>query len=64
MPSVPKTLMKNITKQMEGYAPTRAGRLIIDFVNNDLGDWYVGVNRRRFWGTDMYKDKLDAYQTL
>ena len=62
--SVLNTLVKNVTKEMEGYDPTRAGRLIIDFVNNDLSNWYVRLNRKRFWGTDMSKDKLAAYQTL
>lgn len=62
--SVLNTLVKNVTKEMEDYDPTRAGRLIIDFVNNDLSNWYVRLNRKRFWGTDMSKDKLAAYQTL
>ena len=56
--SVLNTLVKNVTKEMEDYDPTRAGRLIIDFVNNDLSNWYVRLNRKRFWGTDMSKDKL------
>ena len=62
--SVLNTLIKGVQKEMENYDPTRAGRLIEDFVNNDLSNWYVRLNRKRFWGKEMSQDKLAAYQTL
>ena len=49
---------------MAGYDPTRAGRFIDAFVNDDLSNWYVRLNRKRFWGKEMSEDKLSAYQTL
>ena len=49
---------------MTGYDPTRAGRFIDAFVNDDLSNWYVRLNRKRFWGKEMSEDKLSAYQTL
>ena len=49
---------------MDTYEPTRAGRAISDFVNDNLSNWYVRLNRRRFWGGGMTADKLSAYQTL
>ena len=49
---------------MDDYDPTRAGRLIDAFVNDDLSNWYVRLNRKRFWGKEMSQDKLSAYQTL
>lgn len=58
------TLIKNVENELENYDPTRAGRLIDTFVNDDLSNWYVRLNRKRFWGTDMSEDKLSAYQTL
>ena len=62
--SVLNTLIKGVRKEMENYDPTRAGRLIDEFVCDDLSNWYVRLNRKRFWGKDMSKDKLSAYQTL
>ena len=62
--SVLNSLVKGVQKEMEGFDPTRAGRLIEDFVNNDLSNWYVRLNRKRFWGKEMSQDKLAAYQTL
>ena len=62
--SVLNTLVKNVRTEMDGFDPTRAGRLIVDFVNNDLSNWFVRLNRKRFWGTEMSTDKLAAYQTL
>ena len=62
--SVLNTLIKGVQKEMENFDPTRAGRLIEDFVNNDLSNWYVRLNRKRFWGKEMSQDKLAAYQTL
>ena len=58
------TLVKEVTQELENYDPTRAGRLIESFVNDDLSNWYVRLNRKRFWGKEMSEDKLSAYQTL
>ena len=58
------TLVKKVTKEMDNYDPTRAGRLIDAFVNDDLSNWYVRLNRKRFWGSDMSDDKRSAYETL
>ncbi len=58
------TLIKKVDKEMKDYDPTRAGRLIDAFVNDDLSNWYVRLNRKRFWGKEMSEDKLSAYQTL
>ncbi|WP_028909824.1 isoleucine--tRNA ligase [Prevotella sp. AGR2160] len=58
------TLVKGVQTELDGYDPTRAGRLIDAFVNDDLSNWYVRLNRKRFWGKEMSKDKLSAYQTL
>jgi isoleucyl-tRNA synthetase len=49
---------------MNDYDPTRAGRLIDQFVDEDLSNWYVRLNKKRFWGKEMDNDKLAAYQTL
>ena len=62
--SVLHTLIKSVTRELDDYDPTRAGRLIDNFVNNDMSNWYVRLNRKRFWGKEMSKDKLSAYQTL
>ena len=58
------SLIKGVDKELAGYDPTRAGRLIDAFVNDDLSNWYVRLNRKRFWGKEMSEDKLSAYQTL
>ncbi len=58
------TLVKNVTREFDGYDPTRAGRMIDAFVNDDLSNWYVRLNRKRFWGKEMSADKLSAYDTL
>ena len=58
------SLIKGVDKELGNYDPTRAGRLIDNFVNDDLSNWYVRLNRKRFWGKEMSKDKLSAYQTL
>ncbi len=58
------TLVKGVTREFDGYDPTRAGRLIDAFVNDDLSNWYVRLNRKRFWGKEMSNDKLSAFQTL
>ncbi|WP_434504045.1 isoleucine--tRNA ligase [Prevotella sp.] len=58
------SLITNVEAELENYDPTRAGRLIDTFVNDDLSNWYVRLNRKRFWGKEMSEDKLSAYQTL
>ena len=58
------TLVKEVTEQFEGYNPTKAGRLVQDFVNDQLSNWYVRLCRRRFWAGEMSTDKRAAYQTL
>jgi isoleucyl-tRNA synthetase len=58
------SLIQNVDHEMASYDPTRAGRLIDAFVNDDLSNWYVRLNRKRFWGKEMSDDKLSAYQTL
>ena len=58
------SLVKGVEREMDEYDPTRAGRLIDTFVNDDLSNWYVRLNRKRFWGKEMSQDKLSAYQTL
>ena len=58
------TLIAQVRAAYEDYDITLAGRLIQDFVCDDLSNWYVRLNRKRFWGGEMDKDKLCAYQTL
>jgi len=58
------SLIKGVEQEMNGYDPTRAGRLIDKFVDEDLSNWYVRLNKKRFWGKEMDEDKLAAYQTL
>ena len=62
--SLLNTLVKEVTDAYESYEPTRAGRAIQDFVMENLSNWYVRLNRKRFWGGEMNEDKLAAYQTL
>lgn len=58
------SLVKNVIAEFEDYDPTRAGRLIDKFVNDDLSNWYVRLNRKRFWGKEMSADKKSAYNSL
>ena len=58
------SLVKGVEDEMNGFDPTRAGRLIDKFVDEDLSNWYVRLNKKRFWGKEMDEDKLAAYQTL
>ena len=58
------SLVKEVTESYEGYEPTKAGRAISDFVQDDLSNWYVRLNRKRFWGGEMDADKQAAYETL
>ena len=62
--SLLNTLVKDVDGYYDAYEPTRAGRAISEFVNDNLSNWYVRLNRRRFWGGGMTTDKLSAYQTL
>ena len=62
--SLLNSLIKDVDAFYETYEPTRAGRAISDFVSDNLSNWYVRLNRRRFWGGGMTADKLSAYQTL
>ena len=58
------SLVKEVTEAYEAYEPTKAGRAISDFVQDDLSNWYVRLNRKRFWGGEMNADKQAAYTTL
>ena len=62
--SLLNTLVKEVTESLEGYDPTPAARAIQEFVGENLSNWYVRLNRKRFWGGGMSEDKLAAYQTL
>lgn len=62
--SLLNSLVAEVSEAMESYEPTRAGRAIQDFVMENLSNWYVRLNRKRFWGGKMDADKLAAYQTL
>ena len=58
------TVVKKATAYMDDYEPTQAGRLIEDFVDEQLSNWYVRLCRRRFWKGEYEQDKIAAYQTL
>ncbi len=58
------SLIEEVTAAYEAYEPTKAGRAISDFVQDDLSNWYVRLNRKRFWGGEMNEDKQAAYSTL
>ena len=62
--SLLNTLVADVTASLEGYDPTPAARMIQEFVCENLSNWYVRLNRKRFWGGGMTEDKLAAYQTL
>ncbi|MCC8172483.1 MAG: isoleucine--tRNA ligase [Parabacteroides sp.] len=62
--SLLNSLVQEVDAFYAAYEPTRAGRAISDFVNDNLSNWYVRLNRRRFWGGEFTPDKLSAYQTL
>jgi isoleucyl-tRNA synthetase len=62
--SLLNTLIAQVEENYNTYEPTQAGRLIQDFVSDNLSNWYVRLNRKRFWGGGMTQDKLAAYQTL
>ena len=58
------TLVKNVNNCLNDYEPTKAGRLIQDFVIDNVSNWFVRLSRKRFWGSEQSTDKLSAYQTL
>ncbi len=58
------SLVAKVDEALADYEPTRAARAINEFVNDDLSNWYVRLNRKRFWGGGLTQDKLMAYQTL
>jgi isoleucyl-tRNA synthetase len=62
--SLLNSLIKQVKAEYENYEPTRAARLIQDFVIENLSNWYVRLNRKRYWGGKFNTDKLSAYQTL
>lgn len=62
--SLLNSLVKEVSEALDDYEPTRAARAIGDFVGDNLSNWYVRLNRKRFWGGEMTTDKLAAYQTL
>ena len=62
--SLLNSLVKDVDAYLNAYEPTRAGRAISDFVNDHLSNWYVRLNRKRFWQGGLTEDKLSAYQTL
>ena len=62
--SLLNSLIIEVSKNLDEYEPTKAARAISDFVGDNLSNWYVRLNRKRFWGGEMNADKLSAYQTL
>ena len=62
--SLLNTLVAEVTADLDDYEPTKAARAIEEFVSDNLSNWYVRLNRRRFWAGEMNDDKLSAYQTL
>jgi isoleucyl-tRNA synthetase len=62
--SLLNSLIVEVETQLEDYEPTKAARAISEFVGENLSNWYVRLNRKRFWGGEMNDDKLAAYQTL
>ncbi|MDE6239427.1 MAG: class I tRNA ligase family protein, partial [Muribaculaceae bacterium] len=62
--SLLNTLVKDAESALDDLEPTKAARAINDFVIDNLSNWYVRLNRKRFWGGEMNDDKLSAYQTL
>jgi len=62
--SLLNSLVKDVTEFYDNYEPARAGRAIADFVGENLSNWYVRLNRKRYWGGEYNQDKIAAYQTL
>ena len=59
-----QSLIKEVTACYSDYEPTKVARAIEKFVDEDLSNWYVRLNRRRFWKGEMSEDKKAAYETL
>jgi len=62
--SLLNSLIKEVQESLDNFEPTKAGRAIQDFVTENLSNWYVRLNRKRFWGGEYSMDKIAAYQTL
>ena len=62
--SVLNSLIDTVQTALDDYEPTVAARAISEFVQDNLSNWYVRLNRSRFWSSDNAKDKAAAYQTL
>jgi len=62
--SLLNTLIRDVTQRYDDYDLTPAGRAISEFVTENLSNWYVRLNRKRYWGGGLDEDKLSAYQTL
>ncbi|MFV0592021.1 MAG: isoleucine--tRNA ligase [Draconibacterium sp.] len=62
--SLLNSLVKEVGESYENYEPTRAGRAISEFVNENLSNWFVRLSRKRYWGGEYSQDKISAYQTL
>ncbi|MBR4722236.1 MAG: isoleucine--tRNA ligase, partial [Muribaculaceae bacterium] len=62
--SLLNSLVKTVDEALNDYEPTRAARAINDFVGDNLSNWYIRLNRKRFWGGGVTENKLAAYQTL
>ena len=58
------SLIKEVDEAYEAYEPTKASRMVMDFVTDELSNWYVRLNRKRFWKGEYNEDKIAAYQTL
>ena len=58
------TLIRFVDEQMSQYEPSKSARAIQSFVTDDLSNWYVRLNRRRFWKSEYMEDKIAAFQTL
>ncbi len=62
--SILNSLTKEVTENLDNYEPTKAARTIQNFVSENLSNWYVRLNRKRYWGGKYSQDKISAYQTL
>ena len=58
------TTINLVSNKLDDYDPTKAARIINQFINDDLSNWYIRLNRKRFWKGELTEDKLMAYQTL
>ena len=62
--SLLNSLVREVDESLDTYEPTRAGRIISDFVTENLSNWFVRLSRKRYWGGEYDQDKISAYQTL